>query len=78
LVWHTALRVGGIAFALEDGRLDAPPQFLCQSLRAADASGSRCSVRARVRSLRDNLLGEVAGQAIGAGLVHTPNLTKLE
>jgi hypothetical protein len=32
----------------------------------------------RVRSLRDNLLGEVAGQAIGAGLVHTPNLTKLE
>jgi hypothetical protein len=31
----------------------------------------------RVRSLKLNKLGEVAGQAIGAGLAHTPNLTAL-
>ena len=31
----------------------------------------------RVRSLYDNNLGEVGGQAIGAGLAHTPNLTVL-
>jgi hypothetical protein len=34
-------------------------------------------VRARVRSLSRNGLGEEAGQAIGAGLAHTPKLTKL-
>ena len=32
----------------------------------------------RVRSLSRNNLGEEAGQAIGAGLAHTPNLTELE
>ena len=31
----------------------------------------------RVRSLSRNNLGEVGGQAIGAGLAHTPNLTEL-
>ena len=31
----------------------------------------------RVRSLGENNLGEEAGQAIGAGLAHTPNLTTL-
>ena len=32
----------------------------------------------RVRSLGRNNLGEEAGQAIGAGLAHTPNLTELQ
>ena len=31
----------------------------------------------RVRSLDGNNLGEVGGQAIGAGLAHTPNLEML-
>ena len=31
----------------------------------------------RVRSLGGNELGEEAGQAIGAGLAHTPNLNRL-
>jgi hypothetical protein len=70
--------VSEASFALEGGQLDALPQCPWQSLRAADASGPRCSVRARVRSLSDNSLGEEGGQAIGAGLAHTPNLSELE
>ena len=31
----------------------------------------------RLRSLADNDLGEVGGQAIGAGLAHTPSLMRL-
>ena len=31
----------------------------------------------RVRSLYDTNLGEEAGQAIGAGLAHTPSLERL-
>jgi hypothetical protein len=77
LVWHTALRVAGIAFALDGGQLETLSSFLCQTLRAANASGHRCSVRARVRSLGSNSLGEEGGQAIGAGLAHTPKLTEL-